>query len=132
MYYPCSENKGDDQLRGYREADLHLCFRLCRLLVFPWGGSNGFTHHYHLGESNFSFRGLIFLMKFPFIQQTKCPQMGRCIRRHIFFYFLFFFFNSVLRPFRRHIWGYSVCTSGAILFAYVIKGTPGLNKLMVL
>ena len=27
MYYPCSENKGADQLRGYREADLRLCFR---------------------------------------------------------------------------------------------------------
>ena len=40
MYYPCSENKGADQLRGYREADLRLCFRICRLLVFPWGGSN--------------------------------------------------------------------------------------------
>ena len=25
----CSENKGADQLRGYREADLRLCFRLC-------------------------------------------------------------------------------------------------------
>ena len=24
MYYPCSENKGADQLRGYREADLRL------------------------------------------------------------------------------------------------------------
>ena len=35
LYYPSSENKGADQLRGYREADLHLCFRLCRLLVFP-------------------------------------------------------------------------------------------------
>ena len=35
MYYPCSENKGPDQLRGYREADLRLCFRICRLLVFP-------------------------------------------------------------------------------------------------
>ena len=35
VYYPCSENKGADQLRGYREADLCLCFRLCRLLVFP-------------------------------------------------------------------------------------------------
>ena len=35
MYYPCSENKGADQLRGYREADLRLCFRICRLLVFP-------------------------------------------------------------------------------------------------
>ena len=39
LYYPRSENKGADQLRGYREADLRLCFRLCRLLVFPWGGS---------------------------------------------------------------------------------------------
>ena len=34
-----SENKGADQLRGYREADLRLCFRLCRLLVFPCGGT---------------------------------------------------------------------------------------------
>ena len=40
MYYPFSENKGADQLRGYREADLRLCFCLCRLLVFPRGGSN--------------------------------------------------------------------------------------------
>ena len=42
LYYPSSENenKGADQLRGYREADLRLCFRLCRLLVFPWSGSN--------------------------------------------------------------------------------------------
>ena len=30
LYYPSSENKGADQLRGYREADLRLCFRLCR------------------------------------------------------------------------------------------------------
>ena len=39
LYYPSSENKGADQLRGYREADLRLCFHLCRLLFFPWGGS---------------------------------------------------------------------------------------------
>ena len=39
MFYPSSENKGADQLRGYREADLRLCFRLCTLLVFPWDGS---------------------------------------------------------------------------------------------
>ena len=42
MYYPCSENKGVDQLRSYCEADLHLCFSLCRLLVFPCGGLYGF------------------------------------------------------------------------------------------
>ena len=33
-YYLCSENKGADQLRGYREADLRLCFRTCKMLVF--------------------------------------------------------------------------------------------------
>ena len=25
LYYPSSENKGADQLRGYREVDLRLC-----------------------------------------------------------------------------------------------------------
>ena len=27
LYYPSSENKGADQLRGNREADQRLCFR---------------------------------------------------------------------------------------------------------
>ena len=39
LYYPSSENKGADQLRGYREADLRLCFHICRLLVFSQGSS---------------------------------------------------------------------------------------------
>ena len=34
LYYPCSENKGADQLPGYREADLHLCFRIYKHPVF--------------------------------------------------------------------------------------------------
>ena len=34
LYYPCSENKGADQLRGYREADLRLCFRIYKSPVF--------------------------------------------------------------------------------------------------
>ena len=33
-YYLCSENKGADQFRGYCEADLRLCFRTCKTLVF--------------------------------------------------------------------------------------------------
>ena len=33
LFYSCSENKGADQLRGYREADLRLCFRICKTLV---------------------------------------------------------------------------------------------------
>ena len=34
-----SENKGADQLRGYREADLCLCFRICKALGFSRRGS---------------------------------------------------------------------------------------------
>ena len=34
LYFPCGENKGADQLSGYREADLRLLFRICKMLVF--------------------------------------------------------------------------------------------------
>ena len=34
LYYLCSENKGADQLRGHRKADLRHCFRICKILVF--------------------------------------------------------------------------------------------------
>ena len=40
LYYLCSENKGADQLRCFREADLsdlRLCFRICKMLVFSYG-----------------------------------------------------------------------------------------------
>ena len=40
MYHLCSENKGTDQLYGYREADLRLCFRICKKPVFSLRGSN--------------------------------------------------------------------------------------------
>ena len=39
MYFLCSENKGADPLRGYREADLRLCFRICEKPVFSQRGS---------------------------------------------------------------------------------------------
>ena len=39
MYYLCSENKGSDQLRGYGETDLRLCFRICKKPVFSRRGS---------------------------------------------------------------------------------------------
>ena len=39
MYYPCSENKGADQLCGYREDDLRPCFRICIKPVFSRRGS---------------------------------------------------------------------------------------------
>ena len=34
LYYPCSENKGADQLCGYREAELRLYFRIYKDPVF--------------------------------------------------------------------------------------------------
>ena len=34
LYYLCSENKGADQLRGNRAADLRLCFWICKKQVF--------------------------------------------------------------------------------------------------
>ena len=41
LYYPCSENEGADQLRGDCEADLHLCFHICRTLVSSQRCSTG-------------------------------------------------------------------------------------------
>ena len=35
----CIENKGADQLPGYRKADLRLCFRICKNPVFSCRGS---------------------------------------------------------------------------------------------
>ena len=34
LYYLFGKNKGADQLRGYHEADLRLCFHICKMLVF--------------------------------------------------------------------------------------------------
>ena len=40
LHYLCSENKCADQLRGYREAALRLCFRICKKPVFSRRYSN--------------------------------------------------------------------------------------------
>ena len=45
LYDPCSENKGADQLHGYREADLRLCFRICKKPVFSRRDS--YVHYLH-------------------------------------------------------------------------------------
>ena len=87
MYYPCSENKGADQLRGYREADLRLCFRICKKPVFSWRGSfkvqNKKIMVFNLQYSQYSdknFRlcvsvcvGLSVCMVPTFCQQTDIP-----------------------------------------------------------
>ena len=45
LYYPYSENKGTDKLRGYREADLRLCFRIFKKPIFSRRGS-GYVNTY--------------------------------------------------------------------------------------
>ena len=49
-YYPRSENKDADQLRGYCEADLRLCFRICKNPVFSSRGSfdGGYLNMYRI------------------------------------------------------------------------------------
>ena len=37
LFYPIAKTKA--LITCYREADLHLCFRICRLLVFSGDGS---------------------------------------------------------------------------------------------
>ena len=83
FYYPYSENKGADQLRGYREANLRLCFRICKKLVFSLFSygvlcillsciqfeeelkedinaheTNRLSHPYQLDECTFRFKGI--------------------------------------------------------------------------
>ena len=44
MFYLCSEYKGADQLRGYREADLRLWAKLICVFVFAYAKS-WFSHN---------------------------------------------------------------------------------------
>ena len=39
LYYLCGKNKGACQLHSYCEADLRLCLRICKKLVFSQRGS---------------------------------------------------------------------------------------------
>ena len=50
LYYPNDENKGADQLRGDREADLRLCFRICKNPVFSRRGPFYSLSQYHLSR----------------------------------------------------------------------------------
>ena len=67
MYYPCSENKGADQLRGYRKADLRLCFRICKKPVFSQRGSYR-VNEFYFKEAHLS----IFSLRY----HTPLPQQN--------------------------------------------------------
>ena len=75
MYYLCSENKGADQLRGCREADLHLCFCkivLCKKPGFSQRGSNTKIYVY---APNFEKVGDILV--------SACPCVCVCVCIHV-------------------------------------------------
>ena len=75
----CSENKGADQLRGYREADLRLCFHICKKPVFSQRGS----YEIHIQRKWLNIRiyirnniPLLQMVKFPWdisVQMTQMP-----------------------------------------------------------
>ena len=44
LYYLCSENKGADQLRGYREADLRLFFSHMQKIRFSYDEAHIINH----------------------------------------------------------------------------------------
>ena len=54
LYYLCSENKGADHLRGHREADLRLCFRICKKPVFSRRCSNTIHCNFTMAQISLS------------------------------------------------------------------------------
>ena len=83
LYYLCSENKGADQLRGYREADLRLCFRLGKNPVFSRCGSiyllliDGFSIYMSSLKSNAILIQILYL-----VNMCKATDIeGFCLRR---------------------------------------------------
>ena len=58
LYYPSGENKGADQLRGFREADLCLCFQICKNPVFSRRSSYLSEHKSDIEEQNLPSMGI--------------------------------------------------------------------------
>ena len=76
LYYPYSENKVADQLRGYREADLRLCFLTCKKLVFSRRGS------INVGSCLFSEQTMSRLKKVSKLQESENKKVKReCCRK---------------------------------------------------
>ena len=71
-HYPCSENKGADQLRGYCAADLRLCVRIFKKLVFSQRGSNTKNReNWHIAVRSVQFRGRRFRIELATLTLCK-------------------------------------------------------------
>ena len=94
------------------EGSKNVMNRHFQPLLFNPYLTNGFSHHYQMGESTFILGASRVIFKFNPIFRMKILYANRIAQmgRHVL---------------RRHIWGYSVCLCP-------IKGTPGLNELSVL
>ena len=68
LYYPCSENKGTDQLCNYCTADLRLCFRICKLLAFSRTGSFMFKN----ASSTITLISLFALLNYMYLFDCCC------------------------------------------------------------
>ena len=80
MNYLCSENKGADQLCGYRTADLRLCFRIYAKFRFSHDAADLFFIQSFIYSKEKLF--ILFSFTFRFVEKLVC--------------FLFFFRMSFL------------------------------------
>ena len=99
LYCLCSENKGADQLRGYREADLRLCFRICKKPGSPRRGSNGLLQTLVPCQKRMAGHLLVAIVRFLDItDRSKAVVLSCfCVRVLVMFHFIFvhYTFSSV-------------------------------------
>ena len=80
MYYPCSENKGADQLHGYREADLLTAKLIC---TFVFAYANCLFSHEE-ARIKLTISGTTFIILMAFNAEGLYPGLSSCIIYNIF------------------------------------------------
>ena len=114
LYYPCSENKGADQLRSYCEADLRLCFRINKMLFFSLPG----TYH-NLSQWERQIFYVLLEMRNQFNSFNGIDPMTKTIRHYLLTYISMASFLRAIGKQYSPRWDAAECgvPSGAILFA---------------
>ena len=90
LYYLCSENKGADQPRGYREADLRLCFRICKK-PFSHDEAQMVSSMWFMTKNNAQI-GSITVAEWPLFGGSLC--IVTCMNDCSFFHFFHFGFEA--------------------------------------
>ena len=81
LYYPCSENKGADQLRSYCEADLRLLFSPMQIVGFPMWWLKYMSYESAALDCSSSQYPFFFFFFFFFFSQY--PTFHFCMKRNI-------------------------------------------------